>query len=194
MFKLLFSATAILLLTACAAKPLNYNLTNTVTDSPITVSTNLPNIRVANFSYEPHRNISQYETSIIGCPFCDPNGGREHLVFQQPVNQIIHAEVEKALNEVMLKNAEAICMMSAQIQFVGIEQSFSSMIHRVDATYTLSKGDATYFVKRVVGNYTPGVFELEREVKMWARPVRDSMRQLVTDSTFLQVLEQRCRS
>lgn len=192
MFKLIFSATTILLLTGCAAKPLNYNLINTVTDTPITVSKNLPNIRIANFSYEPHRNISQYETSIIGCPFCDPNGGREHLVFQQPVNQIIQAEVEKALNEVMLKNSEAICTISAQIQFVGIEQSFSSMIHRVDATYTLSKGDATYFMKRVVGNFTPGVFELDRGVSMWARPVRDSMRQLVADKSFQETVDQRC--
>ena len=193
MFKLLSSTALIMLLTGCAAKPLNYNLTNTVTDSPITVSKNLPNIRVTNFVYEPHRNISQYETSIIGCPFCDPNGGREHLVFQQPLNQIIQTEVEKALNEVMLKNSESVCSISAQIQFVGIEQTFSSMIHRVDATYTLSKGDATYFVKRVVGNFTPGVFELDRGVSMWARPVRDSIRQLVADKSFQDTVDQRCR-
>lgn len=193
MLKILPLVVLLPLLSACTVKPLNYNLTNTVSDSPINVSKNLPNLRVDNFVYEPHRNISQYGTSVIGCPFCDPNGGRQKLVFVQKVNQIIQTEVEKALNEVTLKNSDAICTISAQIHFVGMEQTFSRLIHRVDATYSLNKGDATYFVKRIVGNYTPGVFELGTDVNMWARPVRDGIKQLVADRSFQDAVEQRCR-
>lgn len=193
MFKLLPLIALIPLLSACTVRPLNYNLTNTVKDSPINVSKNLPNIQVASFTYEPHRSISQYGTSVIGCPFCDPNGGRQKLVFVQKVNQIIEVEVEKALREVTLKTSDAVCSISAQIHFVGMEQSFSSMIHRVDATYFINKGDATYFVKRIVGNYKPGVFELDPDINMWARPVRDTIRQLVEDKSFQSTVEQRCR-
>ncbi|EIW89053.1 hypothetical protein AGRI_09705 [Alishewanella agri BL06] len=194
MFKLLPVLLAIPLLSACTMRPLHYNMSGSVVDSPISLNKNLPNIVVTDFEYKPHRNITQYATSVIGCPFCDPDGGRQQLVFAQPINQIIQAETESALTEIMLRDKDSTCKLSAQIQFVGMVQSFSAMTHRVDATYTLKSGDATYFIKRVVGEYTPGTFELQRDVKMWARPVRDSMRQLVADRAFNQVIDERCRS
>lgn len=193
MLKTLTLIVILPLLSSCSFKPVNYNFTDNIADSPINVSKSLPNIRVANFIYEPHRNISQYETAVIGCPFCDPNGGREKYVFQQPIKQIIQTEAQNALDEVTVKNSDAICLLSAQIQFVGDEASVSGITHRVDATYTLSKGDSTYFVKRIVGNASPSVFDLIPITEMWARPVRDGIRQLVADANFLETIDQRCR-
>lgn len=196
MFKLLPVLLAIPLLSACTMKPLNYNMSGSVVDKPIIVNKNLPAIKVEGFEYKPHRSISQYETAVIGCPFCDPDGSRMQMLFEQPINQIIQFEAESALKEVMVaEHSGAVCSLKSNIQYVGAVQSAAGMItYRVDATYTLGDDDATYFIKRIVGEYKPSIFALSSDIKMWARPVRDSMRQLVADHAFNQVIDERCRS
>lgn len=196
MFKLLPVLLAIPLLSACTMKPLNYNMSGSVVDKPIIVNKNLPAIKVEGFEYKPHRSISQYETAVIGCPFCDPDGSRMQMLFAQPINQIIQFEAETALKEVMVAEpSEAICSFKANIHYVGAVQGTAGMLtFRVDATYTLGHRDATYFIKRVVGEYKPGVMEFASKLEIWGRPVRDSVRQLVADRAFNQVIDERCRS
>lgn len=171
-------------------------MSGSVVDTPIIVAKSLPAIKVEGFEYQPHRSISQYETAVIGCPFCDPDGSRMQMLFAQPINQIIQFEAETALKEVMIADrSNATCSIKANIQYVGaVKGTAGSLTYRVDATYTLGDGDATYFMKRAVGEHKPSLFTLSTDVKMWARPVRESIRQLVSDPNFNQVIDERCRN
>lgn len=179
-----------ILLSGCAAQPIQYDLAGNYADKAIQISKNIPNIKIDNFSYEPHRNISQYSTSGFGCVLCQSDGSWRGFVFQQPVKDIIQAEAELAFKEITAGRSNGSCELNGQIHAVGWNSNNSDTT--VDITYILKIGASAEYVKRIKGLYDGGIFEMQKVEKIWAKPTRDSVQQLVWDKAFVELVNEKC--
>jgi len=181
---------AVILLSGCSAKPIQYDLTGNYSGTPISVQKNIPNISVSDFIYEPHRNISQYVTSSFGCLFCNSDGSSQGFVYQQPIKNIIQSEVDIAFREVSVgKNSEK-CSLTGQIHAVGWDQVNGDTT--VDLTYILKIKESAEYVKRIRSVYDAGIFEFQKIDKFWAKPIRQSVQELVLDNNFTNLLNKKC--
>lgn len=179
-----------ILLSGCAVQPIQYDLAGNYTGNPININKNIPEIRINNFTYEPHRNISQYVTSGFGCLICQSDGSSTGFVFQQPVKDIIQAEAELAFKEIAAGKSNGACELNAQIHAVGFNVNNSDTT--VDITYILKIGESAEYVKRIKGLYDGGIFELQKIEKIWAKPTRASVQELVFDKNFVELLHNKC--
>ena len=179
-----------ILLSGCSAQPIQYDLSGNYAGTPISIDKNIPEISINNFTYEPHRNISQYATSGFGCILCQSDGSLRAFVFQQPVKDIIQAEVELAFKEIASGKSNGTCELNGQIHTVGWNGNNSDST--VDITYILKIGDSAEYVKRVKGLYDGGIFEMQKIEKIWAKPTRASVQELVWDKNFVELLHNKC--
>lgn len=179
-----------MLLGGCSSQPIQYDLAGNYSADPINVKKNIPNISVSGFTYEPHRNISQYATSGFGCGLCQSDGSWKGFVFQQPVKDIIQAEAETAFKEISAGKSNGHCTLSGQIHAVGFNTMNSDTT--VDLTYILKINESAEYVKRVKGIYDGGIFEVQKIEKVWAKPTRNSVQQLVWDSNFIELVHKKC--
>lgn len=181
---------AVILLSGCSVKPIQYDLTGNYSGKPITVQKNIPTISVSDFTYEPHRNISQYMTSGFGCLLCNADGSHQAFVYQQPVKNIIQSEVKIAFKEISAgKNSEK-CTLTGQIYAVGWDSINGDTT--VDLTYILKIQDSAEYVKRIRGVYDAGIFEMQKVDKFWAKPTRKTVQELVWDNDFLNIVNKKC--
>ncbi|NYR14177.1 hypothetical protein HC000_17255 [Pseudoalteromonas sp. MIP2626] len=179
-----------ILLSGCAAQPIQYDLAGNYAGNPININKNIPEISINNFTYEPHRNISQYATSGFGCVLCQSDGSWKGFVFQQPVKDIIQAEAELAFKEIAAGKSNGTCELNGQIHAVGWNSNNSDTT--VDITYILKIGESAEYVKRVKGLYDGGIFEMQKIEKIWAKPTRASVQELVWDKNFVELLHKKC--
>jgi len=179
-----------ILLTGCAAKPIQYDLSGKYTDSPISVKKNIPSLSVNNFTYEPHKNISQYATSGFGCLLCNADGSFRGFVYEQPVKDIIESEVQLAFEEVMVGKETNKCSLSGQIHAVGWDSINGDTT--VDLTYILKIEKSAEYIKRIKGVYDAGIFEFQKVDKFWAKPTRVTVQQLLRDNNFVSLVNKKC--
>jgi len=180
----------ILVLSGCAVKPQVYDLSTSGIYKPIVSKQNLPNILITDFKYEPSINISQNTISHFGCIPCQSDGSTPGIVFSDPINKIILAEVKSAFKEVIVPTAKSSCSLSATIHLAAWNGMNGDST--VDLTYMLSNSDQIKYIKRIRGTYDNSFFEINKINRFLAKATRKTVEELITNDEFLNEISTVC--
>ena len=181
----------VFIVTGCSIKPFEYDLTTTKVFPPIKMTKNIPNLKVIDFEYTPHINISQNTISLLGCLPCQSDGGTPGFVYAHPIKNIIKVEVVKALEEVMLPSKNPGCTLGATINNVSWNNMTGNFI--VDSIFRVKLDNEIKFIKRIQGKYNSSLFERSKMNRFLAKPSRKSVELLVNDESFLEVVNTNCK-
>lgn len=185
-----FLLPIVLIISGCAVKPRNYDLSTSSILPPIAIKQNISSIIVSDFKYEPNVRISQNTISSLGCLPCQSDGGTAGFVFDEPINKIVQTEVKAALKEVMIPSSKSSCVLNATIHLAAWDVMDGDST--VDLTYVLSSSEQIKFIKRVRGYYDASLFELQKTNRILAKASRNSVEKLVTDDEFLKIVNINC--
>ena len=172
-----------LVLSGCAVKPYVYDMSTSGIYEPIAHKQNLPDILITDFKYEPSINISQHTISKIGCLFCQSDGSSPGVVYSDPINKIIQAEVKAAFKEMVIPTSKSSCTLSAIIHLAAV--------NTVDLTYMLSNSDQIEFIKRIRAS-GDNIFGIHKVNRALTRASRKSVEELISNEEFLNVVSTIC--
>ena len=153
---------------------------------------NIPNLKIDNFEYTPHINISQHTISHLNCLPCRSDGGTPGYIFAQPIKEIVKLEMTNALKEVMLPStANPSCSLKAIIKHVSFNAGNGNLI--IDSIFKVKSLDEVKFIKRIRAEYYSSLFEMSKLNRLLAKPSRKSIELLINDESFLDVVHQSCK-
>ncbi|WP_375750964.1 hypothetical protein [Vibrio sp. HN007] len=185
-------ALGLVTLVGCSASPIQYDLTAEDTLIVVKSERNIPNIQVGEFKYEPHIKISQYTMSVFGCIPCQSDGSTAGLTYTKPINEIVKSETKIALDEIVLPSKNSSCSLDATIHLAARDNLVGSEI--IDLSYMLVKDDEIKFIKRIRSEYDKGLLFQSWLRRSLANTSRQALGELVTNTAFLEVVEQSCSS
>ncbi|MEZ9524679.1 hypothetical protein [Enterovibrio norvegicus] len=180
-----------LLMAGCSVKPIDYDTENfSHKFSPIEVKENIENLQVIDFDYEPHLKISAHSTSFLGCLPCSSDGSTVGFVYSKPVSEIIRAEVEQALSEVLVPTNDATCQLGAKVHMVAWDAVDGDTV--VDITYILKQEGNIEYIRRIRAEYDNGILESSPSDRLFAKATRQSVSTLVSNKDFINTTNAFC--
>ena len=180
----------VLVISGCSIQPTQYDLSASGDFTAIEKKQDIPKMELVDFKYEPHIKISQNTTSGLGCVVCQSDGSTAGIVYTTPINEIVKAEIEKALKEVTTPTALSSCQLGATIHTAAWNVLDGEKT--LDMTFMLMKEDQIKFIKRVRGTYYGGIFGRTNFNRIFVNASRNAVSLLVTDNDFLNEIDKSC--
>jgi hypothetical protein len=190
MKKVLMLLGLVLVISGCSIQPTQYDLSASGDFTAIEKKQDIPKMEVVNFKYEPHIKISQNTISAFGCIPCQADGSTAGIVYTTPINEIVKAEVEKALKEVTTPTVLSSCQLGATIHTAAWNVWDGETT--LDMTFMLIKEDQIKFFKRIRGSYDGGIFGGPDFNRVFVNASRKAVSLLVTNNDFLNEVDKSC--
>lgn len=177
------------LLTACKTTTLDYDLNIQRQSLTNVKSIQVQPIKIGEFKYEPHKKISPYTETLLGCLFCGSDGGSSGFTYNTSIKDIVKTEVEMAFSEVRTASQSKNNFSLNCIIHLFAWNCFNGDCI-VDLTYTLSVNDEIKYIKRFYQVYDSPIFKIiDKKERGYSIAIRKTVDELLLDNNFIELVK-----